>query len=55
MRGFFYIGSFGYWWTSSSENEENAIYRDQSYNKSNVGKNIHDKKNGLSVRCIKDE
>ncbi len=52
---FFYIGSFGYWWTSSSENEENAIYRDQSYNKSNVGKNIHDKKNGLSVRCIKDE
>ena len=53
---FFYAGSFGYWWSSTQDNTdvENSIYRDQSYNKSNVGRDTNDKKNGLSVRCIKD-
>lgn len=53
---FFYKGSFGYWWTSTSDTSDpnNALYRDLSYNKSKLGKNTNDKKNGLSVRCIKD-
>ncbi len=53
---FFYAGSFGYWWslTQDNSNPDNAIYRDQSYNKSNLGRDTNDKKNGLSVRCIKD-
>ncbi len=51
---FFYISSFGYWWSSTEDNENNAFYRDQSYNKSNVGKDTNDKMDGLSVRCIKD-
>ncbi len=55
INGFFlYAGSFGYWWSSSDDNEGNAWYRDQSYNKSNASRDINSKKNGLSVRCIKD-
>lgn len=53
---FFYAGSFGYWWTANADNVDlnNAFYRDLSYNKSNLGKGTNDKRNGLSVRCIKD-
>ena len=51
---FFYLVSFGYWWTSTEDDSGNAWYRDQSYNKSNASRDIHSKKNGLSVRCIKD-
>lgn len=53
---FFYKGSFAYWWNSSEDNSDadNAIYRDLGYNKSNLGRDTNAKKNGLSVRCIKD-
>jgi uncharacterized protein (TIGR02145 family) len=51
---FFYIDSFGYWWSSTQTTEKDAFYRDQSYDKSSVGKDRNEKNNGLSVRCIKD-
>jgi len=53
---FFYAGSFGYWWSSTQDNtdSEKAFYRDQSYNKSNLSRDTNDKRNGLSIRCIKD-
>ena len=51
---FFYKGNFGYWWTSTQENEEKAYSRDQSFDKSSVGHESTEKSYGLSVRCIKD-
>lgn len=51
---FFYKGNFGYWWTSTMESEDKAFSRDQSFDKSSVGKDSNEKVNGLSVRCIKD-
>lgn len=53
---FYYMGSFGYWWSSTQDNTDsnNAFYRDQSYNKGNLGRDSNEKKNGLSVRCIRD-
>ena len=51
---FLYLGSFGYWWSSTQDNDANAWYRDQSYNKSNASRDVNSKRDGLSVRCIKD-
>ena len=51
---FFYKGNFGYWWTSTQENEEKAYSRDQGFDKSSVGKESSEKAYGMSVRCIKD-
>ncbi|MES2138748.1 MAG: fibrobacter succinogenes major paralogous domain-containing protein [Bacteroidota bacterium] len=53
---FFYKGSFAYWWSSSEDSLDagNAIFRDLGYNKSNLGRDSNDKRNGLAVRCIRD-
>ncbi|MBN1185060.1 MAG: fibrobacter succinogenes major paralogous domain-containing protein [Bacteroidales bacterium] len=47
-------GQYGYWWTATQYNSTDAWYRATAYNNSTVI-NIHpSKKNGFSVRCIKD-
>jgi uncharacterized protein (TIGR02145 family) len=46
---------YGYWWTST-ENDINFAYpRFLSYNKAKMDRLYNNKKNGLSVRCIKDD
>jgi uncharacterized protein (TIGR02145 family) len=43
-----------FWWTSSSVNNNEAWYRGLDYNKTNVFRFSGSKKNGFSLRCIKD-
>ncbi len=44
-----------YWWTSSEQAATvNANYRGMAYSSSSVTENVYSKRNGLSVRCIKD-
>ncbi len=48
------IGNFGYWWSSSEFDIDNAWYRFLGYDSSYSGRGNILKKNGFSVRCIKD-
>jgi uncharacterized protein (TIGR02145 family) len=52
--GFYYIGSFGYWWSSTEVSSTNAWYRYMFYYFSNVYRNCTNKKLGFSVRCVRD-
>jgi len=51
---FLYIGRNGYWWTSSSDNNINAICRQMCDADTFVLSKILNKKHGFSVRCVKD-
>ena len=51
---FFDIGSFGYWWSSSSSTTTNAWYRYLYYGNGNATRGSGNRKNGLSVRCLRD-
>ncbi|MBT3298953.1 hypothetical protein HN385_08515 [archaeon] len=48
------IGSNGYFWSSSENNSNNAWKRKLNYNNSEVNRNNNNKKNGFSVRCVRD-
>lgn len=50
---FFYIGNFGYWW-SSTISKDGVFTRVLSFDKSSLDKEVMDKFCGLSVRCLKD-
>jgi uncharacterized protein (TIGR02145 family) len=54
FKHFSNINEFGYWWSSTESNADNAYYRRIYYNLDNFGKGSFDKNYGLSVRCIKD-
>jgi uncharacterized protein (TIGR02145 family) len=51
---FFDMDIFGYYWTSSSMNDEYAFYYMFYANPANVQQEIYQKKYGLSVRCVKN-
>ncbi len=51
---FDYIGSYGYWWSSSALSTTDVWYRKLGYNYSNVGRSDYDRGYGFSVRCIQD-
>jgi uncharacterized protein (TIGR02145 family) len=51
---FCFIESFGYWWSSTEGSEFYAWSRGLAYNKSSVSRNSNFKKNGFSVRCIRN-
>jgi len=52
---FSYIGAFGYWWSSSESSTDDAWYRFLYNNYGNVFRDgSYFKRNGFSVRCIKD-
>jgi uncharacterized protein (TIGR02145 family) len=48
------IGSDGIWWSSTELNTTNAWLRDISYDDSGADRSNGDKKNAVSVRCLKD-
>jgi uncharacterized protein (TIGR02145 family) len=48
------IGNGGYWWSSTSYNENSVWIRFIFYNSESVSKNTTNKTGGFSVRCIKD-
>jgi RNA-directed DNA polymerase len=48
------IGNNGIWWSSSENNTTNAWNRNLNYNNGNANRNNNNKKNGFSVRCLRD-
>ena len=48
------IGSFGYWWSSSATDNDNAMYCNLFYYSANELSSPLPKRFGLSVRCIRD-
>ncbi len=51
---FYYKGTLASIWTSSEYNLTKAWFRDISYNKSNIYRSTIFKRNGFSIRCVKD-
>jgi hypothetical protein len=49
------IGDNGYWWSSSEFNTYDAWLRNLSNDNGNAFRLISNKKNGFSVRCLRDE
>jgi len=47
--------SSGFWWTSSEADSDNAWYRCMIYSLNEISRDIHPKRMGFSVRCIKNE
>jgi uncharacterized protein (TIGR02145 family) len=55
LNGSFYnSGNFVHWWSSTEDNTNNAWCRDLNYHFTNVSRTTLGKRNGLSVRCLKD-
>jgi uncharacterized protein (TIGR02145 family) len=48
------IGSSGEWWSSTEYSSQDAWHRTMYYSSSIVGRSIGDKRDGFSVRCLKD-
>ena len=51
---FHYLGTNGYWWSSTENSGTNAWSRSLFYGNDQVYRNYYDKTNGFSVRCLKD-
>ena len=51
---FDFMGTIGFWWTSTVLDDTYARFRSLGYNNSGVGKSGSGKDNGLYIRCIKD-
>ncbi len=48
-------GVIGIWWTSTGySNPADAYYRSLNYNDASINRNIQQKRNGFSVRCVQD-
>jgi uncharacterized protein (TIGR02145 family) len=52
---FYDVGNFGYWWSSTKYYYPIAFLRYLYYNSSTFNKVSYDKKNGFSVRCLKND
>ncbi|MEI6048759.1 MAG: FISUMP domain-containing protein [Bacteroidota bacterium] len=48
------IGNNGNWWSSTENSTTNAWNRNMNYNNTNVNRNNNNKRNGFSVRCVRD-
>jgi uncharacterized protein (TIGR02145 family) len=46
--------SSGFWWTSSEADSDNAWYRSMIYSFDEISRDIHPKRMGFSVRCLRD-
>lgn len=51
---FYSFGDYGYWWSSTEDSTSNALWRSLNYINGDVNRNYTYKKDGLSVRCVKD-
>jgi uncharacterized protein (TIGR02145 family) len=51
---FFFIGFFGYWWSSTQASSPDAWYRVLSYVNANSYRDLITKTYGFSVRCVRD-
>jgi uncharacterized protein (TIGR02145 family) len=51
---FYDVGGYGYWWSATQNNSALAWSRRLNYNDGNPDRLGLDKKNGFSVRCLRD-
>lgn len=51
---FYVIGGFGFWWSSSEYNTNYAWSRGLNYSDSDLYRYDYSKKDGFSVRCVRD-
>ena len=51
---YYYVGFYGYWWSSTQNSSTVAWYRDLSCNGGNVYRNYYGKSFGFTVRCVRD-
>ncbi|MCX6335640.1 MAG: T9SS type A sorting domain-containing protein [Bacteroidia bacterium] len=51
---YYYVGYGGYWWSSTEYSATTAWYRHMTYYNTNVLRGDYDKRNGFSVRCMKN-
>ena len=51
---FSYLGTMGFWWSSTESSSVNAISRFLQNTLSDLQDAVYDKNKGLSVRCVKD-
>ena len=49
-----YVGSYGYWWSSTEYSTASAWHRYMSCNYTVVVRDYNNKQNGFSVRCLRD-
>ena len=52
--GFYGIGDYGHWWSSTDVLETNAYFRIMIFSNLNVTRTWNQKETGMSVRCIKN-
>jgi uncharacterized protein (TIGR02145 family) len=53
--GLFHLRGYnGYWWSSTGEGIADAWYRSIIYSLDDISRDVHGKKCGFSVRCIRD-
>jgi uncharacterized protein (TIGR02145 family) len=48
------LGNYGYWWSSTEYSTTNALLRFMYYYYTDVSRDNYDKRNGFSVRCVRD-
>ncbi len=51
---YYYIGLNGNWWSSTQDSTTDAWYCYLYYNFGDVGRYYDNKRNGFSVRCVRD-
>ena len=51
---FYFIGKYGYWWSSSGSSADNAWGRAVGYGAGSVGRDGSNEEDGFSVRCLRD-
>jgi len=48
------FGEFGYWWSATDFDVDNSWERSMRYSGSDVFRSVFNKRDGISVRCLKD-
>ncbi len=51
---FYVVGDYGYWWSATQDDSPDAWNRSLIYNDGTLYRNDSNKKDGLSVRCLRD-
>ena len=54
LGAFVDIGEYGLWWSSTEDDASSAWDRDLLYNDGSVFRSSYNKKDGFSVRCLRD-
>ena len=53
-NGYFNIGNYGYWWSSTESSLATAWFRVMGYDFNDAGRFYDNKNHGFSVRCLRD-